>query len=421
MTWEEIQAKIAEWQKKYPKLVHVTVLGKTVEGREIPLLRLADEITPNPQEPEILLIAGMHPREQAPIVCLMNLLDELLAGYEKDTRLTELLLKRQIWVVPMVNVDGKIYDMANGNGKDKAADWRKNRRKNADGSFGVDLNRNFAARWGGGRLFDETWRTMTTNTKGNIYEGTAPLSEPETRALADFMVSRPNLRSFMDIHSPLAVVLFPHHTVKSEYDRLYGLARGMQARMKRPYPIGSALKPDTEPAPGERGGNSGLTYTWAYYTQGVYSYNFELGTEGRETGVPGRYPTAESIEKEYRDNFREPLLYFLEESAKLPPAKRISRSLTPNSQPQIEGKRVPGATLSWKPPALIENWDWAVLLCESPFVVVQSEYRRFPLSHGFTLQIDETAKPGTIITLTLYVWDKDRNYSVHSFPLQISE
>ncbi|GAB4451946.1 MAG: hypothetical protein OHK0029_02030 [Armatimonadaceae bacterium] len=423
MTWEEIQQKIAQWKKKYPNLVHVGTIGKTVEGRNIPLLRFSDDATANNSEPEVLLITGMHPREQAPIICLTQLMDEILAGYGKDPRMTALLKDRQVWVVPMVNVDGKIYDMAKGsgrNGTDKAADWRKNRRKNEDGSLGVDLNRNFPIRWGGGRQHDPLWQTDTTNTKGNIYEGTAPLSEPETEALTRFISARKNLRSFMDIHSPLAIFYFPVHTVRTEHERYMKMAKGMQARQKRPYPISSAAKPDTEPQPGERGGNSGLTYTWAYYTQGIYSFNFELGTTKRERGVKGRYPTLEDIQKEYQDNFREPMLYFLEESAKLPAITRINRQVAADSQPQVSTKPVPGAIVEWKPPAIGGNWDWAVLVSHSPSVVVQSEYRKAPVAKGFTFQVDSGAEPGSLVHLTLYVWDKERRLSEHQFIMQIA-
>ena len=43
-TFPEVKSKIAEWAEKYPKLVQVQSLGKTFEGRDIPLLRISGRL-----------------------------------------------------------------------------------------------------------------------------------------------------------------------------------------------------------------------------------------------------------------------------------------------------------------------------------------------------------------------------------------
>jgi carboxypeptidase T len=407
-TWPEIQAKIAGWKRDHPDLVHVGTLGKTLEGRDIPLLRLSDDATVKDGEPEVLLMAGIHPREQQPQVCLYRLIDELLAGYGKDPRLTKLLKERQVWVIPVLNVDGKAYDMAHGNGRDKGADWRKNRRPNGDGTFGVDLNRNFSVRWGGSRAYSDSWKTTTTDTKGNIYEGPAPLSEPESKALTEFIASRPKLRAFMDIHSPLRVILYPQHLIGPEYARFHRIATGMQTRQKSgAYPI-TKSSPDSEPAPGVRGGDSGLTYAWAYYTRGVYAFNMEIG-------LPQRYPPVDAIQKEYDDNFREPLLYFLEAAADLPLPKQGNARC---ERFTLSADPTPGAEIALTP-EIGGRCDYAVLVSGSPDVVVPSEYRKVLVKTGFTVQVSPTAKPGTAIPLTLYLWDRDRGGSVARLTLTV--
>ena len=62
--------------------------------------------------------------------------------------------------------------------------WRKNRRRNANGSFGVDLNRNF----------DEHFGVVGTssNPSSDTYRGPSAFSEPETKALTDFVLTLPN-------------------------------------------------------------------------------------------------------------------------------------------------------------------------------------------------------------------------------------
>jgi carboxypeptidase T len=402
----EIQEKIAEWRKAHPDLVHQTSLGRTLEGRDIPLLRISDNAGTDEDEPEVLLLSGIHPREQQPQICIVRLVDDLLNGYGKDPRLTRLVNEREIWIVPVFNVDGKVYDMRNGNGADKGADWRKNRRKNPDGSYGVDLNRNFAVRWGGNRAFDEAWKSTTDDPKGNIYEGPAPMSEPETKLLARFIAERP-LRAFMDIHSPLRIIYFPPHLIGPEYERYQKLATRMRALQKDPYPITEA-RPDSEPPPRQRGGNTGLTYHWSYYTRGVYGFNFEIGLEGR-------YPDPEEIEKEYRANVREPLLYFLEASADLPLAKQGSAVYQGGA---ADAKIVPGALVSWKP-NIAGRCDYAVLVSENPSVVVLSEYRLCPVRQGFTLQVSKEARPGRQVPMALYLWDRDRGCTVARFTVTI--
>jgi len=115
LTYPEIQAKVAGWRHAHPTLVQVRSLGKTFEGRDIPLVRLS-AASASANAPEVLLVAGIHPREQQPPIALTHLVDELLAGYGKDPALTRLLKERVVWVVPLFNVDGKIYDMQHGNG-----------------------------------------------------------------------------------------------------------------------------------------------------------------------------------------------------------------------------------------------------------------------------------------------------------------
>ena len=62
----------------------------------------------------------------------------------QDPALTNLVNTREIWVLPNVNPDGGEYDIESG----FYQWWRKNRRPNPGGSFGVDLNRNYGYRWG---------------------------------------------------------------------------------------------------------------------------------------------------------------------------------------------------------------------------------------------------------------------------------
>jgi hypothetical protein len=80
-----------------------------------------------------------------------------------------------------VNPDGYIYNQENdpnGGGM-----WRKNRRNNGNGSYGVDLNRNYGYMWG----YDD--QGSSGNPWDATYRGTEPFSEPETTVIKDFCES----------------------------------------------------------------------------------------------------------------------------------------------------------------------------------------------------------------------------------------
>ena len=395
-TWPEITARIDALQKAHPSILHRTSLGKTVEGRDIVLLKVSDNAAADEDEPEILLMSGIHPREQQPQVAIMDLLEELLGKYGKDDRITKLVDEREIWILPVFNVDGKVYDMKHGNGTDKGAGWRKNRRKNDDGSFGVDLNRNFPVRWGG----------APDENDAITYEGPGPLSEPETQALARFFDGRP-LRAFIDVHSTMRALLHPAYMVAADRERYERLTRGMRAAQKDPY---RATEPvlDADPPP-HRQGNTGLSNAWGFYARGVTSLIFEIGGAGF-------YAKPEEIRREVSANVRGALLHAIEAAAELPLPKEGTAALKGGRT----GKPlVAGTETAWTP-AIEGACDYAVLVSETAVVQVPSEFRRVPVKEGFTIEVPKSARPGQKAPMILYLWDRERGRSVARFTLEVA-
>ncbi len=66
----------------------------------------------------------------------------LIRNYGTDPTLTGMLDRAVYYIVPLSNPDGYVYTWTT----DRL--WRKNRRTNGGGSFGVDLNRNWGYQWG---------------------------------------------------------------------------------------------------------------------------------------------------------------------------------------------------------------------------------------------------------------------------------
>lgn len=80
--------------------------------------------------------------------------------------------------------------------------WRKNRRNNGDGSYGVDLNRNWGYAWG----YDNSGSSPYKSSE--IYRGLEPFSEPETQAIRDLALAHKFIIS-LSYHSYSQLMLFP--------------------------------------------------------------------------------------------------------------------------------------------------------------------------------------------------------------------
>ena len=397
-TWADIRSTVDCWKQQHPGLIREESLGKTAEGRDIPILRITDESAGGSKDrPQILLMGGIHPREQQPQVAILRIGAELLEGYGQDPLITRLVKTRQIWLIPVLNVDGKIYDLGQSEGKQHRANWRKNRSKGADGGVGVDLNRNFTMRWGGG----------SQKPGAATYQGPAPLSEPETRALAAFLESHA-VRVFVDIHSHMGAVFQPMFLIEDEHARYASMMGGIFAAQKSRYrtytnlPAAGACPADT------RGGDTGLSFQHSYYAAGVYSFNLEV----RGSSF---YDAPARIEQEYRDNIRKPLLYLIERCGDLPVRQAGTATCAAGAPPPL---LKPGTTEHWTP-AISGPCDYAVLTSLSPDVTVTSEDRTCPLREGFTLKVSKEAKPGDQIPFRMYLWTADHARSVVDLRLSI--
>jgi hypothetical protein len=97
----------------------------------------------------------------------MDIIGTLLDGYGSDPEITAWVDDLEIWVLPNHNPDGTDYVF------DVNSNWRKNRRDNGTGFFGVDLNRNYPFRW-------NACNGSSGSTGDDTYRGPSPASEPET-------------------------------------------------------------------------------------------------------------------------------------------------------------------------------------------------------------------------------------------------
>ena len=146
-SYESLTEILENTAKEYPDIAILYSIGKTFEGRDIWALKISDNPSVNePEEPEVLYIGMHHAREWISHEIPLFFIDYIVNNYGRDPRTTFVVNNRQMWIVPMLNPDGYVYD---GNGDySNRGNWRKNREPNWDGSFGTDLNRNYGWHWG---------------------------------------------------------------------------------------------------------------------------------------------------------------------------------------------------------------------------------------------------------------------------------
>ncbi len=178
LTLAEVEADVDSMHARYPHLIGARdSIGRSLEGRTIWGVSISGNPGSGAQTPCVLFTSLHHAREPEGMMVLIYFMWYVLEQYGADEEVTALLDSREMYVVPVVNPDGYAYNALTypaGGGL-----WRKNRHVNDDGSFGVDLNRNYGFQWG----YDDIGSGRQQSD--NDYRGTAPFSEPETQAMRD--------------------------------------------------------------------------------------------------------------------------------------------------------------------------------------------------------------------------------------------
>ncbi len=201
LTLAEIYSYIDSIQAEHPSLVSTKVkIGETYEGRDMWAFKVSDNPNLDEDEPEVLYDAAIHAREVITPLVLIHFINHMVDNYGTDPVITDIVDNREMWFILVCNPDGYYYNEVtdpNGGGM-----WRKNRRPNGDGSYGVDLNRNFGYQWG----YDD--EGSDTDPYSETYRGASAFSEPEAQNLRDFALSHEFVISNC-YHSHSNLILWP--------------------------------------------------------------------------------------------------------------------------------------------------------------------------------------------------------------------
>ncbi|MER5444195.1 M14 family zinc carboxypeptidase [Streptomyces sp. NPDC002764] len=187
-----------------PGLTKVVSIGKTVNGQDILALKLTRDAkkTKDGSRPSVLYMSNQHAREWITPEMTRRLMHYYLDNYKTDKRVKRIVDSTELWFVISANPDGYDYTFKNSDTRL----WRKNLRDvNGDGVIstgdGVDLNRNFAYKWG----YDD--EGSSPNPTSETYRGASPGSEPETKAL-DAFEKRIGFSYGINYHSAAELLLY---------------------------------------------------------------------------------------------------------------------------------------------------------------------------------------------------------------------
>uniref|UniRef100_A0A1I8ENU6 Peptidase_M14 domain-containing protein n=2 Tax=Wuchereria bancrofti TaxID=6293 RepID=A0A1I8ENU6_WUCBA len=195
----------------YPHITKLVRIGESHEGAPIEGLKIGYPIR-DINKRAFWIDANIHAREWASSHTALYFINQLVSGFEKDPVITRYIRSINIYIFPCLNPDGYEYTRSKPNPQVRL--WRKNRspqkciRSPWGGRrccAGVDLNRNFDFHW--------AEVGSSENPCSYLYQGESAFSEPETRAVRDFLLSpemQGKLDGFITLHTYAQLWIHPY-------------------------------------------------------------------------------------------------------------------------------------------------------------------------------------------------------------------
>ncbi|KAG8250451.1 hypothetical protein J6590_101274 [Homalodisca vitripennis] len=284
-------------QSTYPNLVEIFTIGKSSEGRPLKVVKISSDSSREVKR-AIWIDGGTHGREWITPAVALYFIRQLVEHYAKYRNIVDTM---DWYIMPVMNPDGYEYSHS----KDRF--WRKSRAPNKPSSDserrgrlfwsygesckGVDLNRNWDFHWSERGASDDPCK--------ETYAGARAFSEPETKAVADFIMDhKDRMAAFITLHSYSQMWLVPWGYTRSrvkDYDDLVYVGRKAIEALKKvhgtEYDIGtstSLLYPTSGSADDWAKGKAGIKYSYTVELRDKGSYGFllpaaQITPTGRET------------------------------------------------------------------------------------------------------------------------------------------
>lgn len=187
--YSEMVTKMQALATAYPSIVSVFTIGNSEQGQAIYGVKISDNVATDESEPEILYTGLQHAREAIGGTSLIFFMQYLAENYGTNTKVTNLVDNREIFIIPCTNPDGYSYNYSGASGYPTTGGglWRKNRRLISGPTYGVDLNRNYGIDWG--NCSGASSSCGSSLASDDTYYGPSAFSEKETQAIRAFVQS----------------------------------------------------------------------------------------------------------------------------------------------------------------------------------------------------------------------------------------
>jgi carboxypeptidase T len=301
-TYAEMVADLDAVVAAHPTIVRKFSIGRSYQGRELWAAKISDNVGTNEDEPEVVFDSLTHAREHITPEMTLYLLHLLADNYGHDSRITNIVNTREIFIIFMHNPDGGEYDISGG----QFHYWRKNRQPIPNSTAtGVDLNRNFGFKWAccGGASNDPTKAT---------YRGPSPWFAPEVVAFRDFVRSRvvggrQQIRLAITWHSSGERILWPYGYTTVDVPKT--MTADDHAAFTALARAAGSLNGYTPEQGSDLYITDGDQNAWTYHEQRIFQFTFEMGPGG----TVDFYPTGDQIGALTTVN-RGAVLYLLEQA-----------------------------------------------------------------------------------------------------------
>ena len=338
--YDELEKNLKYFSDKYPELCDSESICVTEENRNVYAMTITNKKTGAAlDKPAFHIDGNTHAGEVTGSMAAMHAIDVLLTGYGEDKVITKILDRMTIYVVPRISPDGaetylttpysirsvnRVHNPENGGIRSEDLDgdgvirmmriptpygaWKKDKDDSsimakrdpgdADGDFyDIYVEGNFEAFDGDENLKEkkEDWSLdfnrnypygwFPENRQAGA--GKYPLSNPETKAMADWIIEHSNIGGVSTNHTSGGIILYPPGTRPStavsekDINQFIEIANmGKEELGYEPLNIYDSFIAD--PA----NYDSGAFDDWCYQSQGIVAYTVELWDLAKRVGVP---------------------------------------------------------------------------------------------------------------------------------------
>jgi len=120
---DEVYAAMKTLETSNPEIVKMVQIGESTEGRPQWAFKLSDNAASDEDEPELMLTAATHGDEIITTETILRFMEELVAGYQSNQRMTNIIDNNEIYFIPVVNPDGFYKRERYAGGRDPNRDY----------------------------------------------------------------------------------------------------------------------------------------------------------------------------------------------------------------------------------------------------------------------------------------------------------